>query len=614
MQTFKFTRRTAQYLLLLFAILLTSCSGRSPSATALPMATDQPITLKTSEVVLLSMEENGYAHFFLYSLEGQPLMRLTDGNWSDVAPALSPDGKQVAFASNRSGYWDIYILTLATGDVHQITDSPEYDSAPTWSPDNQWLAFETYNGNDLEIAAIQLTAPEDPPLILTDDPAADTSPAWSPEGRRIAFISNRSGDPEVWLADLDRADAGRFTNLSNSPRAAERHPSWAGSRLLWITQAQGVDVSGAYVWDAEQPKRPVRWVADSDWAAWNPTQDRLALILNGPNKEYLSLISIDGTLLLPPKPLPGTLRGLLWLTLDLPDPPEAYRTASAMTPPVLWSPRVTPLAEGSVQRWMVVNLPDVQAPYPQLHDQVDEAFAALRQRVVQEAGWDALASLQNAFVPLTSPLDPGLGNDWLYTSRAFALNSLLTNAGWMVAVREEVGQQTFWRIYLRAQDQNGSQGQPLSDAPWDLSARYNLDPQAYDQGGTYAPVPTGYWVDFTALARAYGWERMPALPTWRAYYGGTRFTEFVLTDNLDWYSAMLQIYPPEALVTPTPRLPPTLTPTRTPAPTLTRGPSPTPTITFTPSRTPSPTPTSTPVPSATPIPSSTPVPSNTPLP
>ncbi len=74
------------------------------------------------------------------------------------APSLSPDGKQVAFASNRSGYWDIYILTLATGEVRQVTDTPEYDSAPTWSPDNQWLAYETYDGNDLEIAAIQLTA------------------------------------------------------------------------------------------------------------------------------------------------------------------------------------------------------------------------------------------------------------------------------------------------------------------------------------------------------------------------------------------------------------------------------------------------------------------------
>ena len=442
------------------------------------------------------MEENGYAHFFLYSLEGQPLLRLTDGNWSDIAPSLSPDGNQIAFASNRSGFWDIYLLTLASGEIRQITNTPAYDSAPTWSPDNQWLAYETYDGNDLEIAAVQLTAADDPPIFLTDDPAADTSPAWSPpQGRKIAFISNRSGNPEVWLADLDRTDEGRVTNLSNNPLAAERRPQWKENRLLWIAEAQGVNVSGAYVWDANQPERPARWIADADWAAWSPSNEKLATILNGPNEDYLSAASLDGGLPLPPTRLPGLVRGLLWLTLDLPTPPESYRAASAMTPPALWVAQVTPLAEGPTQRWAMVNLPNVQAPYPQLHDQVDEAFAALRQRVVEEAGWDALASLQNAFVPLTSPLDPGLGNDWLYTGRGFALNSLLANAGWLVSVREEVGQQTFWRIYIRAQNQDGSQGQPLREAPWDLSARYNLDPQRLRPGRRRtrpSPMDTGW--------------------------------------------------------------------------------------------------------------------------
>jgi hypothetical protein len=261
-----------------------------------------------------------------------------------------------------------------------------------------------------------------------------------------------------------------------------------------------------------------------------------------------------------------------------------------------------------------VPLPDVQAPYPELHDLVDESFAQLRQRVIQESGWDALASLHNAYVPLSAPLDPGLGNDWLYTGRAFTLNPLIVNAGWMVTVREEIGQETYWHIYIRAQAQDGSRGQPLHSAPWDLNARYNLDPQAYDRGGQYAPVPSGYWVDFTALARAYGWQRLPALPNWRTYFAGTRFTEFVMTGNLDWYKAMLELYPAEALITPTLRLPPTPTLTRTLRPTSTSGPSPTPTITPSPTISPTVTPSPTITPSPTPTYTPTPVPSNTPLP
>jgi TolB protein len=166
-------------------------------------------------------------------------------------------------------------------------------------------------------------------------------------------------------------------------------------------------------------------------------------------------------------------------------------------------------------------------------------------------------------------------------------------------VREDFGSQTYWRLYIRAQVQDGSLGMPLHDLPWDLQARYNLDPQAYEQGGTYVEAPPGYWVDVTSLAAQYGWERVPALPNWRTYIHGARFTEFALTDGLDWYTAMLQLYPPDVLVTPTRVLPPTLTPTRTPTstptPTNTRTPrkTRTPTITRTPTvtRTPSITPT-----------------------
>ena len=127
------------------------------------------------------------------------------------------------------------------------------------------------------------------------------------------------------------------------------------------------------------------------------------------------------------------------------------------------------------------------------------------------------------------------------------------------------------------------------------------------------PVPTGYWLDFTALAQAYGWQRLPAIASWRTYYSGARFTEFVNTGGLDWYSAMLDLYPAEALITPTAVLPPTITPSRTPRPTPTETYTPTPRNTLTPSISPTPsdhahaelTPTPLP-PTHTPPPTSTP--------
>jgi len=168
-----------------------------------PITPTLPIN-EQNDVMIMSIEEYGYAHLSAF-IPGKPgFTRLTFGQWSDITPSISPNGKSVAFASNRGGYWDIYTLDLQSGQVSQLTNTPEYDSSPSWSPDGAYLAFETYRKGSLDIAILSLTNPAQKPIILTDDPASDHSPAWAPNGRQIAFISNRSGDADVWLADLNK--------------------------------------------------------------------------------------------------------------------------------------------------------------------------------------------------------------------------------------------------------------------------------------------------------------------------------------------------------------------------------------------------------------------------
>ena len=115
------------------------------------------------------------------------------------------------------------------------------------------------------------------------------------------------------------------------------------------------------------------------------------------------------------------------------------------------------------ERWHIVPIEDVQLESAGLHALVEPSFKQLRQRVILESGWDPLASLENTFVPFTTPLEPGLEQDWLYTGRAFALNTLMLNAGWMSVQREDLADQTYWRVFIRVRNQDGSQGIPLKD-------------------------------------------------------------------------------------------------------------------------------------------------------
>src|SRR5512134_3308851 len=208
-----------------------------------------PVVLKNAkEVVIFSYEEDGYAHLFAYIPEKMPLTRLTYGNWDDITPSPSPDGENIAFASNRNGFWDLYLLNLESGDVTQLTNTPEFEGAPTWSPDGTFMAFEVYENENLNIVIGPATDPLSNPISLTTSSASDHSPAWAPDGRHIAFVS--AG--EVILADLDETDGSRFRNLSNTELASESHPVWApdGRRLAWASSSPSVGRSGIYVWDS----------------------------------------------------------------------------------------------------------------------------------------------------------------------------------------------------------------------------------------------------------------------------------------------------------------------------------------------------------------------------
>jgi len=563
-------------------------------ATPLPtvqFATNRSIDPQTT--VFLSVFEAGHAHLFAFLPGSFELIRLTMGDWDDLAPAVSPDGHKLAFASNRSGQYDLYLMDLDTGKLEQLTNTREYESSPSWSPDGLWIAYEAYlddeTGGNLEIAIRPIDGSQ-PPIRLTNDPAADFSPAWSPGGRQIAYVSTTSGDMEIWLSDLDKSE-DRNQNLSNLPYSNEKHPAWSpdGTKILWSSEGpDGID--RLQIWDTQQPDLKPRLLEAGSWPVWSADGQQVMTTFVTPGQTYLTGYSLsDQAVIAPLLRLSGDVLGISWGKGDIAGSLwQEFLPVALSTMPPLWLPRTQEDLVESQGRSSMVDLEGVRAPLPMLQDKADEAFAALRSRLVEEIGWDYLGILENAYVPLTSPLEPGFIDDWLYTGRAIQVNPAPLQAGWMVLAKESYGPETYWRIYLKSRYQDGSQGAPLQALPFDPFARHSGDPLVYENGGYQSrEVPSGYWVDFTRLAGEYGWERLPSLSTWKSAFSGLRYNEYYLGEGLDWFSAMLEVYPRIALNTSTPVLSPTpsATPTNTPTftPTNTRTPymSPTPTVTST---------------------------------
>jgi TolB protein len=538
--------------------------------------------------LVLSYYEGLHAHLFVYLPDQTIFTRLTDGNWDDINPSVNPAGNQIAFASNRGGFWDIYILDLTTGQIHQLTNTTEYDGSPSWSPDGQWIVYESYISDpsgsanlELMIRELNPATPAQTPLQLTSRIAADFDPAWSPDGRKIAFVSIDSGKKSVWLANLDNME-DRLKMVSGRSAYPCSHPSWSpdGLTLLWSSSEDGI--GSLYTWQPSKPELAPQYIGVGDWATWDDSGKIAFTLVETPNQSYLSGFYIrDGQLVIAPQKLQGNnMAGLSWSSKMLPNPmPSSINESARITPTPAWQVAIASQAGTPNPHIEAVPLSGVSAPFPYLNDLVDEAWQALRKAVMDQIAWDYLSTLENAYIPLTSPLSLGMLDDWLYTGRAFAASKAPSHAGWLLVVRQDFGSACYWRLFLRTRFQDGSQGMPLKELPWDFRMRLDGNPRYYEQGGGTPSLPSaGYWFDFTRLASSYGWERLPALSSWRQALPSARYNEFLYRDGLDWYAAMIEIYPEEAVITVTPPPPPTATPTRTPIPSPTATSNLTPTL------------------------------------
>lgn len=501
-------------------------------------------------VLVFSMMDGIHQHLFVYHPLFFPLTRLTNYAWDDIHPSFSADGRSLAYASTQTGFWEIFVLDLTTYEQIQVTQDNFYEGSPSWSPDGKWIAYESNRSGNLDIFIQSLDSLEEEPIQLTSDTTADYSPRWSPDGRSILFVSLRDGNEEIWLADLDKVD-NRFQNISQQPLLINTEPAWSSDGTSIIFSANDEKANSLYRLDNLDPKS-TSLLMPGNFGVWNPQSTQIAVINHTENASQLGIFDVDSQILISPlQTMPGRIEGITWANnnLELLLPVLDSNQKESITP-AYWETAL--IAEDVPEdRFSLSILANVDAPYPYLHDAVDESFSALRDTLAAKLGWDFLAILENAYLPITNPSPPEISDNWLYSGRAFQLNTAPATSNWMVTVREDINGKTFWRIYLRTLDQSGAAGMPLRQRIWSFEQRTLGSPTAYEQGGNYSQnIPEGYWIDFTSLAAQYGWTRLPALLNWRTYLLATQHTMYVFQQAENFESALLDIYPPEALLPP----------------------------------------------------------------
>ncbi|RMG79703.1 MAG: hypothetical protein D6712_19270, partial [Chloroflexi bacterium] len=484
--------------------------------TPIPTATPVPEFLQVRGTIAYTIRENGQTDIWAVGVGNtHPPLRLTNDPADDRDPAWSPDGTRLAFASHRDGNWDIYIYNVITNETQRMTFDISFQARPAWSPDSgEWLVYESYQNGNLDIWVLPVDGSQ-PPQALTTHPAPDFSPAWSPLGREIAFVSWRDGNQDIYIFSLD---TGEVFNLTNTPERFEDYPSWSPDGQFIAYSALDNGVEKVFVKPAHNPGATPTVLGAGHTPSWSP--DGLSLVFAADTIDGTHLFAMPYNVAGAPTSIIAVQSGAAgpsWTSAPL---PAAFVNSGGLEP-AQTEPLYT--EQASLNRngkYGLGDLSGVNAPLAYLSDRVNDSFNALRERVLEEAGWDFLGQLEDAFWDTDRPPQPGESpRDWHKTGRAFSIrrDSIYGFPPPVEIVREDIGLETYWRVYVRvAEDaQDGQLGEPLRRMPWDFLSAQSGDIEAYTQGGRLrSEMPQGYYIDFTQLAADYGWERVPAGSDW----------------------------------------------------------------------------------------------------
>ena len=148
----------------------------------------------------------------------------------DANPQFSPDGKRIAFASNRAGGGiEIWVCSQNGSNPVQLTNGlGRHQATPRWSPDSRQIVFSS-QGEDGHWDTYVIDAAGGQPRRLTPYPSDEHVPSWSRDGQWIYFASNRSGDFEIWRIPAAGGESVQVTD--NGGYAALE--SWDGKTLYY---------------------------------------------------------------------------------------------------------------------------------------------------------------------------------------------------------------------------------------------------------------------------------------------------------------------------------------------------------------------------------------------
>jgi tricorn protease len=180
-----------------------------------------------------------HGEIFTAPVNGGDLVQITDNPARDKEPVYSPDGKQIAFISDRNGREEIYLTASdGSGDPQRITDLDVLKQGVTWSPDSKSLAFTTTDDK----LYVYDSGAKQAKVVASSRYGAITGAIFSPDGKWIAYSkADQTRNTDIFLIPAAGGQERKVTFDSYS----ERQPRFsADGKKLYYTLSEGGGFGG----------------------------------------------------------------------------------------------------------------------------------------------------------------------------------------------------------------------------------------------------------------------------------------------------------------------------------------------------------------------------------
>jgi TolB protein len=199
--------------------------------------------------ILYTRAESGQdAEIWVVGADGSSPTQLTSNTASDGNAVFSPDGKTIAFFSDRSGTGggqdnEIWTMNADGSNPVQLTSNQANDNGPDFSPDGQKIAFLStrhHNGplNRRDIFVMDVNGANPVQLTFNAPAAFTTGPHWSPDGTEIVYSAGPNGNEEIFKIP---ATGGSPTQLTSN-NVSDRGPQWTKDglkRIFFVSRRSG---------------------------------------------------------------------------------------------------------------------------------------------------------------------------------------------------------------------------------------------------------------------------------------------------------------------------------------------------------------------------------------